>query len=221
LQIVAGVRTWWRNNGLSLTLAVAFLAIMVGQTLAGHAAHNDELAEHGRPVLSLSAYVASAHFFEATFENWESEFLQMAVFVLYQAGSSESKRPGVVEAVDVDPRAITIPPDAPWAVRRGGAWLRLYEHSLGLAFTLLFVVSIAGHAVAGAAQQSADAALHGGPAISVGDYLLTPRFWFESMQNWQSEFLALLAMVVLSIFLRQRGSPESKPVHAPHTETGR
>jgi hypothetical protein len=220
------MRRWWRSNGLSITLAAMFSAVMAGQAIAGHLAHNEELAEHGQPPTTLTTYLRSAHFYEATFENWESEFLQMAVFVLlttmlYQVGSSESKRPGVTEPVDVDPRDVTLSPDAPWPVRRGGMWLRLYEHSLGLAFIILFIASIAGHAISGAAEHNADARMHGGEMITAVAYLAEPRFWFESFQNWQSEFLALLAMVVLSIFLRQRGSAESKPVHAAHSETGR
>jgi hypothetical protein len=216
----------WRNNGLSITLAAMFAAIMAGQAITGHLAHNQDLAEHGQPQTTLGEYLLSPHFYEATFENWESEFLQMAVFVLvttmlYQVGSSESKRPGVIEPVDVDPRNVTLLPDAPWPVRRGGLWLRLYEHSLGLAFIILFIASITGHAISSAAEHNADARMHGGETIAVLAYLAEPRFWFESLQNWQSEFIALLAMVVLSIFLRQRGSPESKPVHAPHWETGK
>jgi hypothetical protein len=216
----------WKNNGLSLTLSILFLLVLAGQAVAGFLAHNQELAEHARPPIAFGAYLLSAHFFEATFENWESEFLQMAMFVLlttvlYQVGSSESKRPDVIEPVDVDPREVTPSPDAPWPVRRGGLWLRLYEHSLGLAFTLLFVGSIIGHAISGAAEHNADARMHGGELVTTFGYLAEPRFWFESFQNWQSEFLALVAMVVLSIFLRQRGSPESKPVHAAHAETGR
>ena len=217
---------WLKRNGLSVALAMMFVVVLAGQAVAGLLTHNQELAEHGQPTLSLGAYLLSAHFFEATFENWESEFLQMAVFVLltavlYQQGSSESKRPGVVEPVDVDPREVTLTSDAPWPVRRGGLWLKVYEQSLGLAFALLFFLSVAGHAVGGAAEHNADAARHGGETITVLGYLAEPRFWFESFQNWQSEFLALVAMVVLSIFLRQRGSPESKPVYAPHSETGR
>lgn len=217
---------WWKNNALSLTVAALFLAAFAGQIVAGHLTQNQELSQHGQAQITLGAYVRSAHFYEATFENWESEFLQMAVFVLlttvlYQVGSSESKRPGVIEAVDVDPRDVTLSSDAPWPVRRGGIWLRLYEHSLGLAFVLLFMLSIAGHAISGAAEHNGDATMHGGPMVSVFGYLAEPRFWFESFQNWQSEFLALVAMIVLSIFLRQRGSPESKPVYAPHSETGR
>jgi hypothetical protein len=217
---------WWKNNGLSLTVVMLFLSALAGQIVAGHLTHNQELAEHGDAPIALGAYLRSAHFYEATFENWESEFLQMAVFVLlttllYQVGSSESKRPGVTEPVDVDPRKVTLSADAPWPVRRGGVWLRLYEHSLGLAFVVLFVLSVTGHAISGAAEHNADARMHGGELVNVFGYLAEPRFWFESFQNWQSEFLALAAMIVLSIFLRQRGSPESKPVHAPHAETGR
>ena len=217
---------WWKNNSLSISLTAIFIAIMAGQAIAGHLTHNQELADHGRPPIELSTYLRSAHFSEATFENWESEFLQMAVFVLvttvlYQVGSSESKRPGVVEPVDVDPRDVTVTNDMPWPVRRGGMWLKLYEHSLGLAFLLLFIASIAGHAISGAAEHNADARLHGGETVTVLAYVAEPRFWFESLQNWQSEFLALIAMIVLSIFLRQRGSPESKPVYAPHWETGK
>jgi hypothetical protein len=217
---------WWKRNGLSVTLAMMFVVVLAGQAVAGFLTHNQELAEHGQPTISLGAYLLSAHFYEATFENWESEFLQMAVFVLlstvlYQQGSSESKRPGVIELVDVDPREVTPASDAPWPVHRGGLWLKFYEQSLGLAFALLFFVSIAGHAISGAAEHNADAGMHGGETMTVFGYLAEPRFWFESFQNWQSEFLALLAMVVLSIFLRQRGSPESKPVYAPHSETGK
>ena len=216
----------WRKNGLSITLALLFVAIFAGQIVAGHLTYNEELSAHGQLQITLGVYLRSAHFLEATFENWESEFLQMAVFVLlttvlYQAGSSESKRPGVIEPVDVDPRDVTLAADAPWPVRRGGIWLRLYEQSLGLAFVLLFGVSVLGHVICGAAEHNAEAAVHGGEIISVSGYVTEPRFWFESFQNWQSEFLSIGAMVVLSIFLRQRGSPESKPVHAPHGETGR
>jgi hypothetical protein len=216
----------WKNNGLSITMAVSFVLILTGQTLTGFLTQNKALADHGQAPTTLPAYLLSAHFYEATFENWESEFLQMAVFVLlstilYQVGSSESKRPGVIELVDVDPRTVTLRADAPWPVRRGGLWLRVYEHSLGLTFALLFLASFVGHAISGAAAANADARMHGGNMVTPLGYLAEPQFWFESFQNWQSEFLALVAMVVLSIYLRQRGSPESKPVYAPHSDTGR
>ncbi len=158
-------------------------------------------------------------------ENWESEFLQMGMYValtafLYQKGSAESKKPGATEAVDRDPRRARNKKDAPWPVRRGGIALRLYEHSLSLAFFALFLGSFLMHAIGGRLNYNEEQMLHGKSGITLGEYLRSDRFWFESMQNWQSEFLAISAMVLLSIFLRQRGSPESKPVESPHWQTG-
>ncbi|HYE85287.1 MAG TPA: DUF6766 family protein [Vicinamibacterales bacterium] len=171
----------------------------------------------------MGAYLTSGHFISATFENWESEFLQMAVFillttVLVQKGSPESRRPHVKELVDADPRDHADDPDAPWPVRRGGWILTLYENSLGLAFILLFLVSWIGHAAGGFAAYVEDLVTHGQPEPALSDYLLSSRFWFESFQNWQSEFLSIAAMVWLAVYLRQRYSPESKPVHAAHDE---
>jgi hypothetical protein len=214
-----------RCNGLSLVFLGLFLAALAGQSLAGWHEHNEEQREHGQPAVPYLEYLAGAHFWEATTENWESEFLQMGFYVvftafLFQRGSSESKDPDAEEDVDADPFTSTRP-DAPWPVKRKGWILRLYQHSLSLAFLLLFLTSFAGHAVSGAREQNADRLAHGEPPLSVLEYVGSSTFWFESLQNWQSEFLAVLAMVVLSIFLRQRGSPESKPVDAPHHETGR
>ena len=214
-----------RNNGLSIVLVLLFLTFMAGQTLTGWYAFNEEQAEHGEPRVELARYLRSGHFLEATAENWESEFLQMAAYVLltvflFHRGSAESKDPGGPEAVDRAPRLFKTKPDAPWPVRRGGWVLRLYSSSLSLAFVLLFLVSLALHAVGGAAQHNDEAAAHGGELLSVGEFVQSSQFWFESFQNWQSEFLSLVAMVVLSVFLRQRGSPESKPVDAAHHETG-
>jgi hypothetical protein len=149
----------------------------------------------------------------------------MAVFVLLttfliQKGSPESRRPGVKELVDSDPRDFADAPDAPWPVKRGGWILRLYEHSLGLAFVLLFLIAWVGHALGGFADYAADQVTHRQPRPVLTDYLMSARFWFESFQNWQSEFLAIASMVWLAVYLRQRWSPESKPVHAPHAETG-
>jgi hypothetical protein len=214
----------WYDHGLSLALMAFFVLTMVGQAVAGWRAFNEEQREHGEAEVGLSGYLTTAHFGEATFENWESEFLQMAFYVLltaflYQKGSSESKRPGVVELVDLDPRESPNRESAPWPVRRGGIVLRLYENSLSLAFALLFLLSWAAHAWSGALHYNAEQASHGQPTIGVGQFIATSQFWFESFQNWQSEFLSLATMVLFSIFLRQRGSPESKPVDAPIWET--
>ena len=218
-------RTFLRNNGLSIVVLTLFLVFLVGQALAGWHEFNAEQREHSEAGVSFGEYVSGDHFAEATAENWESEFLQMAFYVLlttflFQKGSSESKKISESEAVDRDPRRVKNKKDAPWPVRKGGWALTLYEYSLSLAFLLLFAVSFFWHAVGGAREYSQEQLKHGGDPVSVAEYLTTSRFWFESFQNWQSEFLALGAMALLSIFLRQRWSPESKPVDAPHSHTG-
>jgi hypothetical protein len=217
---------WIRDRALTLVLMTMFLVFLVGQLLTGHAEYNGARLEHRESPLTIAEYLATGHPWEAVFENWESEFLQMAVFVLLttfliQKGSPESRRPGVVEPVDVDPRDFANEPEAPWPVRRGGWVLRLYEHSLGLAFVLLFLLSFVGHVFGGYAVYAADQVAHQQPRPALMDYLASSQFWFESFQNWQSEFLAIASMVWLAVYLRHRRSPESKPVHAPHNETGR
>ena len=216
----------FKSNGLSIVLIALFLATMAGQTVTGWAAYNQEEHDHGRVPIALSSYLQTGHFLEATGENWESEFLQMALFVLlttflYQKGSAESKRPYAVDEVDLDPRRFKDNPEAPWPVRRGGWVLRLYENSLGLTFVLLFLISFGIHAEGGLREFNQDQVVHGQPRVALAEYLSGSRFWFESFQNWQSEFLSLAAMVVGTVFLRQRGSAESKPVHSPNTDTGR
>ena len=221
-----GIGDWLRDRSLTLVMLGLFAIALLGQVVTGWYEFNDAQTEHGLQALSLSSYFAVGHFWEALFENWESEFLQMAAFVtfttfLYQKGSPESRRPGVVELVDADPRSFADQPDAPWPVRRGGWILTLYQHSLGLALFGLFALSWVGHVFGGWAEYRSDQELHGQPLAGVIEYVTQSRFWFESFQNWQSEFLSVAAMVWLAVYLRQRGSPESKPVHAPHAETGR
>lgn len=217
-----------REHGLSVVILTVFIACMTAQIWSGLLHYNDERRQHGERTLALSEYLGSGHFWEATAENWESEFLQMAAYVLltvglYQKGSSESKTPGVREAVDRDPREATGKrlAEAPGPVRKGGWLLKLYEHSLSLAFVGLFLLSFVIHAAGGARARNAEELMHGGAPVSVFEYVRSSQFWFEAFQNWQSEFLSLVAMVVLSIWLRQRGSPESKPVDAPHSQTGK
>ncbi len=215
----------WRDNGLSITLLALFLVSLVGQSLTGWRDQLNELSAHHRPGISLGQYLASGSFLEATMENWESEFLQMAAYViftvfLYQKGSAESKDPDKKEAVDRDPRLARNKKDAPGPVRAGGWRLWVYERSLSFALLGLFLVSFILHGVGGAWDYNEDQALHGEPAVGVLSYMGSARFWFESFQNWQSEFLSIAAMVVLSVFLRQRGSAESKPVDSPHCSTG-
>jgi hypothetical protein len=219
------LRRRWHYHGLSIVLFALFLVTMVGQTWSGWYDYNEQQQVHGEPAVPLGAYLRTGHFGEATFENWESEFLQMAFYVLltvwlFQIGSSESKRPDVIELVDLDPRESPNKDKAPWPVRTGGLVLTLYENSLSLAFALLFVASFTLHAVTGVHEFNEDRMAHGQPPATVAGYATSSRFWFESFQNWQSEFLSLAAMVSFTIVLRQRGSPESKPVDAPMWETG-
>ena len=216
----------FKRNGLSIVLFTLFLLTMAGQTLTGWHSHNEDELEHGRPAVTLGAYLGSGHFWEATGENWESEFLQMALFVilttfLYQRGSAESKRIDTIEEVELDPARFSDREDAPGPVRRGGWPLYLYKNSLGIAFVLLFLLSLGMHALGGLQHYNEEQQAHGQPAVSLSEYIQSSRFWFESFQNWQSEFLSLGAMVVGTIFLRQHGSAESKPVHAAHSDTGR
>ena len=211
------------ENSLTLVLMALFLLTMVGQTLTGLADHNNDNKEHGQPTVSLREYLVSGHFAEATAENWESEFLQMAMFVLLtvclrQKGSPESKPMEGEDEVDEDPAEKRGDPDAPWPVRRGGFVLWLYSHSLSIAFAILFLFSFAVHAWGGAREYSQDQLAHGEGGTTMLQYIATTRFWFESFQNWQSEFLSLAAMVYLAVYLREKGSAESKPVASPHGE---
>ena len=215
-----------RENGLSITLFVLFAFSLGGQYLAGWHEYNEDQVLHGQPAASATEYLGEGHFWEALFENWESEFLQMAAYILltvflFQKGAADSKRIDAAERVDLIPSKKLLDPDAPWPVLRGGWVLKVYENSLSLALVALFAMSFVMHGVAGAATHNAELAEHGGKQLSTIEYMESSTFWFESFQNWQSEFLSIGVLVVLSIYLRQKGSPESKPVDAPHDETGK
>jgi hypothetical protein len=218
------MKKWIAEHSLLLVLLVLFVGSLVGMMISGWYVANSDLTEHGQPPESFGAFLASGDFWEALFENWESEFLQMGAYVvltvfLFQKGSSESKPIGETAPQDEDPRKHASDPHAPWPVRRGGLALKLYENSLFLLFVVLFVAAFIGHAVGGAAAYSEEQALHGMPPVGVLEYLGTSQFWFESFQNWQSEFMVVAVLVLASIYLRQLGSPESKPVHTPHHTT--
>jgi hypothetical protein len=220
------LKTLLRNNGLSIALLLLFAFSIAGQCTVGHKHLNETRREHGQPPVSFTEYLRSGNFVEATFENWESEFLQMALYVwltsfLFQRGSAESKDPDKQEDVDEDPRLHANDPDVPKSVRRGGLRLWVYERSLLLAMVALFMVSFALHLWGSTRNECEEQMLHGGPCPTVSEQLLSSTFWYESLENWQSEFLSIAALVVLSIVLRQKGSPESKPVHAAHSHTGK
>jgi hypothetical protein len=221
------MRRFLRNNSLSIALVSSFLLIwLVGQTSAGLRTYNAERRQDGQSEVSFGRYLTTSHFGEATFENWESEFLQMGMYVvltvkLRQLGSSESKPFDESTPQDEDPLDHRDDAEAPWPVRRGGAWLAIYKNSLSLTFMVLFLASFLLHAWTGSREFNREQASAGSTdRVSVWSYFNRSQFWFESLQNWQSEFLAVAAIVLLSIVLRQHGSPESKPVHAPHSSTG-
>jgi len=147
-------KKFFRSHGLSLVMFGLFVVLLAGQTFTGFSENNQERERHGQPVLKLSAYLVSSHYLEAVFENWESEFLQMAAYViltvfLFQKGSSESKDPDKSADVDEDPRRHRADKNAPWPVRKGGVWLAFYEHSLSLALFALFLISFVGHLISG------------------------------------------------------------------------
>jgi hypothetical protein len=214
-----------RDNGLTIALMALFAISLIGQIFTGWHFQNEQLEEHHEPAVSLLAYVASGEFLSALFENWESEFLQMSAYVvltayLVQRGSPESKKPDEQNPQDTDPNLSPRKAHAPWPVRRGGLALQLYSHSLGLALILLFLASFVLHWINSWRKAVEEAASHGQPPEGLLQYLGGSEFWFESFQNWQSEFLSTAVLIVLAIWLREKGSPESKPIAAPHGETG-
>lgn len=215
------MKRFFRDNGLTLFFLVLFLGCLFGgQLFTGFAVHNQDLLDHARAPETLLAYLGSGHFLEATMENWESEFLQMFAFVLataylYQRGSAESNDPD--ETASPHP----VHRESPWAVRRGG-WIRkAYGHSLSAAFFLFFLGTFWLHALGGAREHNQEALRHGGgEVVSTLGFMGTSQFWFESFQNWQSEFLSVFAVVVFSIYLREKGSSQSKATESSHAKTG-
>jgi len=208
------------RNSLSIVVLAIMLIFWGCQFITGMSVANTERKEKGFPQLSAIEYAKSGHFIQATFENWESEFLQMAFYVLLtislrQKGSSESK--SLYKKEDVD-RVPKLRPNAPWPVKRGGLWLKIYSNSLSIALLMLFLFSFLGHFYGSLKNFNEQQLEKNMPFVSASQYIGNSQFWFESFQNWQSEFLAVAAIVLLSIWLRQKGSPESKPVDAAYYE---
>jgi hypothetical protein len=210
---------FFKRNGLLIVFLFFMIITLFGQAGTGYKENQQERQEKNLIQLSFKEYLTSGNFIQATFENWESEFLQMGLYVLltvflYQKGSAESKSLDEPEEVD---RAPTPHAKAPWPVRKGGIYLSLYQNSLGLIFLFLFLVSFLLHAYG--TMKDINEEEH--KSLTFIGTFGENRFWFESFQNWQSEFLSVAAIVFFSIYLRQKGSPESKPVDAPHDETGK
>ena len=213
-------RRFFRHNGLSLALLVLFACTYAGgQFVTGLHVYNAEREERGESPVTLGGYVTSAHFAEATAENWESEFFQMFIYVyitafLFQKGSAESNDP------DKPREKESVTSRSPWPVKRGGWIKKIYSHSLSLSLALLFFVTFFVHSWSSTKLENEDRLRKGKAQVSLWEHMHSDQLWFESFQNWQSEFLAILCMVVLTIHLREKDSPESKAVEAAHDETG-
>lgn len=214
--------SFFYNNGLSIVFLAMAIVALGAQTFYGWRVFNDFLKEYHLAGISFLQYFGTGHFLQSTFENWESEFLQMTLFILLtiflkQKGSSESKKMSGVEEVDRKPQSHD---KAPWPVKAGGFVLAVYKHSLSLALMALFLFSFYLHWFGSNRDYNFEQDLKGAPTENMVAYLANPRLWFESFQNWQSEFLSVFAIIFLSIYLREYGSPQSKPVDAPNEETG-
>ena len=220
------MRRWLHDNSLSLFFFVLCLVTIFGQAVAGQKAFNEEQLAHGSETVSFGRYVFSSHFGEAVLENWQSEFLQFSFFILatvwlVQRGSNESKRIDEVGLESDQKQQIGsyAGENAPrWAKTRG--WrTAIYSNSLMIAMSSIFVAAWLTQSVTGWTEYNEEQGEHDEATVSWTGYLTRPDFWEKTFQNWQSEFLAVGTMAVFTIYLRQRGSPESKPVGAPHDET--
>jgi len=216
-----------RNNGLALFFGGLFLAALIGQALTGVAVYNSEQAASGLPDITLLQYLTSSSFAVDVAENWQSEYLQFLLFILatvwlVQRGSPESKSPGQEGTESDEEQKVAEHSDdqSPLAARRRGPLLSLFSRSLGIVMGLIFAVSWIAQFIAGRAAFNEQQLRELQDPVDFLGYLHSADFWNRSLQNWQSEFLAVGSMAVLSIYLRQRGSPESKPVGASHSATG-
>ena len=221
------MRAWLRENSLSLFFLALFLVTLVGQSIAGHLEYNEELATHGDPTISWGRYVVSSHFGGAVMENWQSEFLQFSFFIaatiwLVQKGSAESKKLDAAGLQTDEEQRV-----GEHASHRSPGWARvkdwrykLYSNSLLIVMTAIFFGTLFAQSVTDWTTYNENQLDHQEQAVSWLTYVTTSDFWEKTLQNWQSEFLAVGTMAAFTIYLRQRGSPESKPVGAPHDETG-
>jgi hypothetical protein len=221
------MRRWASENSLSLFFLGLFLIAVVGQSVAGLYEFNDHQTQHGQPTLSYGRYLVSSDFGSDMLENWQSEWLQFWVFALatvwlIQKGSNESKKPEDAGLETDEQQRV-----GPHAGRNAPRWakvkdwrLSLYSNSFLIVMGLVFLATWLAQSFVSWTVFNDEQQAHDDPAISWLSYVGSPDFWERSLQNWQSEFLAVGTMAVFTIYLRQRGSPESKPVGAPHEETG-
>jgi hypothetical protein len=221
------MRTFVRHNSLSIVFLALFLAALILQAFAGHADFNEDQLRHHNPTMSLGRYVISSEFGVAVLENWQSEYLQFTLFILatvwlLQRGSPESKQLKKAgresdkdQLVGEHARA-----DSPRWAKVADVRRTLYENSLLVVMAAIWLGSWFAQSITGVNEYNAERLDHHQLPVSWWDYLSRPDFWEKTLQNWQSEFLAVGSMAILAVYLRQRGSPESKPVGAPHHATG-
>jgi hypothetical protein len=221
------MRTFFKHNSLSIFFLLLFLAALVLQAFAGHADFNEDQLRHDNPTMSLGRYVFSSQFGVAVLENWQSEYLQFTLFILatvwlLQRGSPESKQ--LDKAGRESDRDQRVGPhagaDSPRWAKAADLRRTLFENSLLIVMAAIWLGSWFAQSITGVNEYNADRLDHHQLPVSWADYLGRPDFWEKTLQNWQSEFLAVGSMAILAVYLRQRGSPESKPVGAPHHATG-
>jgi hypothetical protein len=216
---------WARDNSLSIFFFVLLAGAVVGQALTGNEVRNDEALAHGEPEIGFWRYLVSSHFGQALLENWQSEYLQFFLFILatvwlFQKGSPESPEEPGRERDRRQKLGEYAPENAPRLARRPGGFLRwLYSWSLLLVMGAIWIASWFGQSVTGWTEENATRSDHDAGAVSWVEYVTSAQFWEDTLQNWQSEFLAVGSLAVFSIYLRARGSAESKPVGEPHDTT--
>jgi hypothetical protein len=216
-----------RENSLSIVFLVIFLAALVCQALVGHGQFNhDQLLHQGDPI-SLGRYLTSSEFAVDVAENWQSEYLQFSLYILgtiwlLQRGSPESKKLDEAGLESDEDQKVGKYADerSPLWARVGGLRTAIYSHSLIIVMLTLWLGSWLAQSIAGWSAYNADQLDHHAGTVDWAGYVGTNDFWDRTLQNWQSEFLAVGSMAILSVYLRQRGSPESKPVGAAHDATG-
>ncbi len=221
------MRPFVRQNSLSLFFGALFVAALVGQSFAGWASFDAQQTSDGLDPIGWGAYVTSSSFATDVAENWQSEYLQFLLYIwatvwFVQRGSPESKEPSQAGREsdgdqEVGPAAR---PDSPRWAAVGGLRQALFSHSLLLVMGAVFVLSWLAQSVAGTVAYDEEQLASLEAPVTWGGYVTSADFWNRTLQNWQSEFLAVGSMVVLSVFLRERGSPESKPVGARDDDTG-
>jgi hypothetical protein len=207
-------RNFFSDNGLIIVLLALFVICLIGQSLSGVASYNETQATNHLPPIGYWQYLGTGTFLEGLFENWQAAILQLGSLILFgvflaQRGATHSRKPGRVKKSKATRKRL----------RRLGAWA--YSNSLSIAFFALFILTFIAHLLSGAADYNHERALsHQGP-LSVGQFLGSSKFWFVTFQTWEAEYMAIALYIFLSIYLRQEGSPESKPIRARNDVTGK